>query len=162
MKTISKTRIHDKKMIKNNIRFYLYLILIFILSHICDPLTAGCLDIVCDADDVPIYLNGAYLGKTPLNIQCELNPEEYILTFFPPLADSKIRFLDKETYLDILNRSSKSCFIIPGDTVKVFMEWQPVMLELAYLEKEHRRTQRTLMGVAGLIILGFIGVWVTL
>ena len=128
----------------------------------CREAATGCINIECDADGVPVYVNGIYSGNSPVKIQCNLNPEEYIITFFPPLADNKIRYLDKETYIDILNRSSKSCFVMPGDTVTVFMQWQPIMLELAHLEKEHRRTQWTLMAVAGLIIVGFIGVWVTL
>ncbi len=136
--------------------------LIFLSFFFSRNLFAGCMIIECDADGIPIYLNGVYTGKTPVNILCDLDPQEYIVTFFPPFADSKIRYLDKETYIDILNRSSQSCFIIPGDTTTVFMQWQPIMLELAHLEKDHRRTQWTLMGVAGLAILGFLGVWMSL
>ncbi len=144
-------------------RFSLILgLVLFILSVTASKAyseNTGCLSIVCDTDNIPFYINGTYAGKSPLPVECNLTPGDYLITFFPPTADKKIRYLDRETYLDILYRSSRECRIFPGDTAVVMMKWQPVMLELAHLEKEYQRTRWTLIGVSGLILLAAAALW---
>ncbi|MGC9512257.1 MAG: hypothetical protein ACP5D8_01315 [Fidelibacterota bacterium] len=142
--------------------FGLILFLLSITASEADSQEAGCLSIVCDADNVPIYINGSYAGKSPLPVECNVAPGNYLITFFPPVSDKKIKYLDRKTYLDILYRSSRECRVFPGDTAMVMMTWQPVMLELAHLDKEYQRTRWTLIGVSGLILLAAAGLWVVL
>jgi len=142
--------------------FGLILFLRLITASKADSQEAGYLSIVCDADNVPLYIHGSYAGKSPLSVECNVTPGNYLITFFPPVSDKKIKYLDRKTHLDIISRSSRECRVFPGDTAMVMMAWQPVMLELAHLDKEYQRTRWTLMGVSGLILLAAAGLWVVL
>lgn len=94
----------------------LVLLLLFVKASEAYRENTGCLSIVCDADNIPLYINGSYTGKSPLPVECR---------------------------------------VTPGDTARVMMAWQPVMLELAHLEKEYQRTRWTFMGLSGWILLLF-------
>lgn len=159
MKTKSDIRPLSCQMSSNSLCRRLIVFVVFLITSGLSGQETGCLQVICDADDISIYINGKFAGKTPLDVECGLNPSEHIIAFFPPVAGRKIRYLDRDTYLDILFRSSTLCDIVPGDTVTVNMDWQPVMLELAYLEKEYRRTRWTLIGVSGLVLLTAAGIW---
>ena len=98
--------------------------------------------ISCDTDSVPIYVDGYYVGKTPLPNALTVTPGWHTVSIFPP--DDGIpeqEGLSTRTMKDIIRLGKQDVMVEEGNVELVVMSYRAIDAEI----EEYQR--QTLSGV---------------
>lgn len=93
------------------------------------PKTA--LRIVCDTDDLPIYVDGIQVGVTPLEATVEVAPGWHRVTYFPDTGNPYQSLLPKDRRIhDIIRMGTVNVLVEEGETADVSLNYRAVSEEV--------------------------------
>ncbi|MCH7764423.1 MAG: hypothetical protein IIB95_11910 [Candidatus Marinimicrobia bacterium] len=111
--------------------------------------------IVCDTQDIPIYIDGHLMGYTPLSGYVDVVPGWHKVSFFPNVSDSNLD--TRRVSNDILRLGTQDVLAESGEVVKVTMNYKNLGQDVdAYYKSIHTGT---LFGFSMIIVLLSIIVW---
>jgi hypothetical protein len=114
--------------------------------------------ISCDTDSVPIYLDGYYVGKTPIIQALTVTPGWHKVSIFPPddgIPEQSVP--SKKTLKDIIRLGQQDVMIEEGNVELVVMSYRAIDAEI---EEYQRQTQSGTWVRASIIFaLLFIIIW---
>ncbi|MCH7613563.1 MAG: hypothetical protein IIB45_09435 [Candidatus Marinimicrobia bacterium] len=111
--------------------------------------------IVCDTQDIPIYIDGHLMGYTPLSGYVDVVPGWHKVSFFPNVSDSNLD--TRRVSNDILRLGTQDVLAETGEVVKVTMNYKNLGQDVdAYYKSIHTGT---LFGFSMIIVLLSIIVW---
>lgn len=127
----------------------------FILCTVLTPQNRTALLIVCDTQDIPIYIDGHLMGYTPLSGHVDVVPGWHKVSFFPDVGDSNPD--TRKVSNDILRLGAQDVLVETGEVVKVTMNYKNLGQDVdAYYQSIHTGT---LFGFSMIIALISIIVW---
>ena len=114
--------------------------------------------ISCDTDSVPIYLDGYYVGKTPILEALTVTPGWHKVSIFPPDDGvSEQSGPSKKTLKDIIRLGQQDVMVEEGNVELVVMSYRAIDAEI---EEYQRQTQSgTWVRASMLFALLFIITW---
>ena len=114
--------------------------------------------ISCDTDSVPIYLDGYYVGKTPILEALTVTPGWHKVSIFPPDDGiSEQSGPSKKTLKDIIRLGQQDVMVEEGNVELVVMSYRAIDAEI---EEYQRQTQSGTWGRASMLFaLLFIITW---
>ena len=114
--------------------------------------------ISCDTDSVPIYLDGYYVGKTPILEALTVTPGWHKVSIFPPddgISEQSVP--SKKTLKDIIRLGQQDVMVEEGNVELVVMSYRAIDAEI---EEYQRQTQSgTWVRASMLFALLFIITW---
>jgi len=114
--------------------------------------------ISCDTDSVPIYLDGYYVGKTPIRQALTVTPGWHKVSIFPPddgVPEQSVP--SNKTLKDIIRLGQQDVMIEEGNVELVVMSYRAIDAEI---EEYQRQTQSgTWVRASMLFALLFIIIW---
>ena len=114
--------------------------------------------ISCDTDSVPIYLDGYYVGKTPILEALTVTPGWHKVSIFPPDDGiSEQSTPSKKTLKDIIRLGQQDVMVEEGNVELVVMSYRAIDAEI---EEYQLQTQSgTWVRASMLFALLFIITW---
>ena len=114
--------------------------------------------ISCDTDSVPIYLDGYYVGKTPILEALTVTPGWHKVSIFPPDDGiSEKSGPSKKTLKDIIRLGQQDVMVEEGNVELVVMSYRAIDAEI---EEYQLQTQSgTWVRASMLFALLFIITW---
>ncbi len=113
------------------------------------------LSIVCDTQDIPIYIDGHLIGYTPLSSQVDVMPGWHKVSFFPDISDSNLD--TRKVSNDIVRLGTQDVLVETGEIVKVTMTYKNLGQDVDAYYKSI--SSGTLLGFGMIIALVSILVW---
>ena len=114
--------------------------------------------ISCDTDSVPIYLDGYYVGKTPIRQALTVTPGWHKVSIFPPddgIPEQSVP--SNKTLKDIIRLGQQDVMVEEGNVELVVMSYRAIDAEI---EEYQRQTQSgTWVRASMLFALLFIIIW---
>ena len=114
--------------------------------------------ISCDTDSVPIYLDGYYVGKTPITQALTVTPGWHKVSIFPPddgIPEQSVP--SNKTLKDIIRLGQQDVMIEEGNVELVVMSYRAIDAEI---EEYQRQTQSgTWVRASMIFALLFIIIW---
>ena len=99
------------------------------------PITA--LQIFCDTDGIPIFLNGIQVGASPIKDPVQVAPGWHQVSYFPPnmLLNTKSISQNKKMK-DMIQLARQDVLVEEGKTIRVVLSYRSIEAEtLAYENK---------------------------
>ncbi len=113
------------------------------------------LNIVCDTQDIPIYIDGHLIGYTPLSSHVDVMSGWHKVSFFPDISDSNLD--TRKVSNDILRLGTQDVLVETGEVVEVTMAYKNLGQDVdAYYQSVH---SGALLGFSMVIVLLSILVW---
>tara|TARA_B100000700_G_scaffold127707_1_gene142952 strand:+ start:92 stop:535 length:444 start_codon:yes stop_codon:yes gene_type:complete len=114
--------------------------------------------ISCDTDSVPIYLDGYYIGKTPIKQALTVTPGWHKVSIFPPddgIPEQSVP--SNKTLKDIIRLGQQDVMVEEGRVELVVMSYRAIDAEI---EEYQRQTQSgTWVRASMIFALLFIIIW---
>lgn len=114
--------------------------------------------ISCDTDSVPIYLDGYYVGKTPITQALTVTPGWHKVSIFPPddgIPEQSVP--SNKTLKDIIRLGQQDVMVEEGNVELVVMSYRAIDAEI---EEYQRQTQSgTWVRASMIFALLFIIIW---
>ena len=114
--------------------------------------------ISCDTDSVPIYLDGYYVGKTPIRQALTVTPGWHKVSIFPPddgIPEQSVP--SNKTLKDIIRLGQQDVMVEEGNVELVVMSYRAIDAEI---EEYQRQTQSgTWVRASMIFALLFIIIW---
>lgn len=129
------------------------------LIILCTGLTAQertALNIVCDTQDIPIYIDGHLIGYTPLPDNVDVLSGWHTVSFFPDVSDSNID--TRKMSRDIIRLGTQDVLAEMGEVVKVTMNYKNLGQDVNTYYQSVRTG--TFFGFSMVVVLLYIIFWV--
>ena len=89
----------------------------------------GFIDIKTDSMDVPLFVDGFYVGNHPLKVPVPVLPGYHEVSYIPPdIQHEKVR--------DNLTEGIKRVYVAKNDTLEVFLFYDHYLVQVETLHKE--------------------------
>jgi hypothetical protein len=97
------------------------------------------LRILCDEPNVPIYVDGHFVGKTPLPDVVDVLPGWHRVSYFPDVSNVvEVNHPKRRRIEDILRLGRQDVLVEPGEIVEVVLSYQRIDAEVeAYQRRLH-------------------------
>jgi len=108
------------------------------------PITA--LQIFCDTDGIPIFLNGIQVGASPIKDPIQVAPGWHQVSYFPPnmLLNTKSIAQNKKMR-DMIHLARQDILVEEGKTVRVVLSYRSIEAEA--LSYENKLSSSRLIGL---------------
>jgi len=129
------------------------------LIILCTGLTAQertALNIVCDTQDIPIYIDGHLIGHTPLPGHVDVFSGWHTVSFFPDVSDSNID--TRKVSRDIIRLGTQDVLAEMGEVVNVTMNYKNLGQDVNTYYQSVRTG--TFFGFSMVVVLLYIIFWV--
>ena len=113
------------------------------------PITA--LQIFCDTDGIPIFLNGIQVGASPIKDPIQVAPGWHQVSYFPPnmLLNTKSIAQNKKMR-DMIHLARQDILVEEGKTVRVVLSYRSIEAEA--LSYENKLSSSRLIGLTMVFI----------
>ena len=113
------------------------------------PITA--LQIFCDTDGIPIFLNGIQVGASPIKDPIQVAPGWHQVSYFPPnmLLNTKSIAQNKKMR-DMIHLARQDILVEEGKTVRVVLSYKSIEAEA--LSYENKLSSSRLIGLTMVFI----------
>jgi len=113
------------------------------------PITA--LQIFCDTDGIPIFLNGMQVGASPIKDPIQVAPGWHQVSYFPPnmLLNTKSIAQNKKMR-DMIHLARQDILVEEGKTVRVVLSYRSIEAEA--LSYENKLSSSRLIGLTMVFI----------
>ena len=114
-----------------------------------DQRPAG-LKILCDTADIPLYVDGQFVGRSPLSEIVQLSPGRHQVSCFPGNVPVPTGNSAQDRYIrDLLALGRKTIETIAGETVEVGLTYRELGLEV----EEYQERFDSAPWIGGLMII---------
>ena len=121
------------------------LIILFIFSCLYaqkskDMEKFGFIDLKTDSMNVPFYVDGIYVGKSPLRSPIPVLPGFHLVSYLPPELTK--RYVEED-----LSDAYKRIYVSPNDTLEVFLFYDDYVRETDTLDAQYTVKRLTAMSL---------------
>lgn len=85
------------------------------------------ISVVCDAQEIPIYIDGHHVGDSPLKEPIDVSPGWHRVSYFPEVKDESIRAISTDRRIrDIVKMGSQDIYVEEGEIGNVALAYQSI------------------------------------
>ena len=113
------------------------------------PITA--LQIFCDTDGIPIFLNGMQVGASPIKDPIQVAPGWHQVSYFPPNMLLNTESISQNKKMrDMIHLARQDILVEEGKTVRVVLSYRSIEAEA--LSYENKLSSSRLIGLTMVFI----------
>ena len=121
-----------------------------------EPVTA--LQIFCDMDGIPIFVDGIQVGASPIKEAIQVSPGWHQVSYFPPnMKIDTVSMNQNRKMRDLIQIARQDVLVDKGETVRVVLSYRS--LEGEAIEYEQRLSSSRWVGLAMVVVLFSLMTW---
>ena len=121
-----------------------------------EPVTA--LQIFCDMDGIPIFVDGIQVGASPIKEAIQVSPGWHQVSYFPPNMKIDTGSMNQNRKMrDLIQIARQDVLVDEGETVRVVLSYRS--LEGEAIEYEQRLSSSRWVGLAMITVLFSLMSW---
>ena len=121
-----------------------------------EPVTA--LQIFCDMDGIPIFVDGIQVGASPIKEAIQVSPGWHQVSYFPPNMKIDTGSMNQNRKMrDLIQIARQDVLVGEGETVRVVLSYRS--LEGEAIEYEQRLSSSRWVGLAMVVVLFSLMSW---
>ena len=121
-----------------------------------EPVTA--LQIFCDMDGIPIFVDGIQVGASPIKEAIQVSPGWHQVSYFPPNMKIDTGSMNQNRKMrDLIQIARQDVLVDDGETVRVVLSYRS--LEGEAIEYEQRLSSSRWVGLAMITVLFSLMSW---
>ena len=121
-----------------------------------EPVTA--LQIFCDMDGIPIFVDGIQVGASPIKEAIQVSPGWHQVSYFPPNMKIDTGSMNQNRKMrDLIQIARQDVLVDEGETVRVVLSYRS--LEGEAIEYEQRLSSSRWVGLAMIIVIFSLISW---
>ena len=121
-----------------------------------NPITA--IQIYCDTEGIPIYVDGLQVGASPVEDPVQVAPGWHQVSYFPPEMTVNIRAISENRKMrDMIKLARQDVLVDEGKTVRVVLSYRTIEAEA--IEYEHKLSSSRWVGLGMVFILFSLMTW---
>ena len=121
-----------------------------------EPVTA--LQIFCDMDGIPIFVDGIQVGASPIKETIQVSPGWHQVSYFPPNMKIDTGSMNQNRKMrDLIQIARQDVLVDEGETVRVVLSYRS--LEGEAIEYEQRLSSSRWVGLAMVVVLFSLMSW---
>ena len=121
-----------------------------------EPVTA--LQIFCDMDGIPIFVDGIQVGASPIKEAIQVSPGWHQVSYFPPNMKIDTGSMNQNRKMrDLIQIARQDVLVDEGETVRVVLSYRS--LEGEAIEYEQRLSSSRWVGLAMVVVLFSLMSW---
>ena len=121
-----------------------------------EPVTA--LQIFCDMDGIPIFVDGIQIGISPIKDPVQVAPGWHQVSYFPPqLSINSGSVKQNRIMRDMISLARQDILVEEGSTVKAILSYRTI--ESQALEYEQRISSKRWIGFSMILLIITFMIW---
>tara|TARA_B100000683_G_scaffold133741_1_gene130573 strand:- start:36 stop:458 length:423 start_codon:yes stop_codon:yes gene_type:complete len=121
-----------------------------------EPVTA--LQIFCDMDGIPIFVDGIQVGASPIKEAIQVSPGWHQVSYFPPNMKIDTGSMNQNRKMrDLIQIARQDVLVDEGETVRVVLSYRS--LEGEAIEYEQRLSSSRWVGLSMVVVLFSLMSW---
>ena len=121
-----------------------------------EPVTA--LQIFCDMDGIPIFVDGIQIGASPIKESVQVAPGWHQVSYFPPNMKIDTGSMNQNRKMrDLIQIARQDVLVDEGETVRVVLSYRS--LEGEAIEYEERLSSSRWIGLTMIVMLFSLMSW---
>ena len=121
-----------------------------------NPITA--IQIYCDTEGIPIYVDGLQVGASPVEDPVQVAPGWHQVSYFPPEMTVNIRGISENRKMrDMIKLARQDVLVDEGKTVRVVLSYRTIEAEA--IEYERKLSSSRWVGLGMVFILFSLMTW---
>ncbi len=121
-----------------------------------DPITA--IQIFCDTDAIPIYVDGIQVGASPIKEAVQVAPGWHQVSYFPPNMSIDTGSMNQNRKMrDLIQIARQDVLVDEGKTVRVVLSYRS--LEGEAIEYEERLSSSRWIGLTMVFVVFGLMTW---
>lgn len=106
----------------------------------------GYIVVECDSPGTNIYVDDMLAGQIPISRPIPLSPGRHTVTYLQPEYLELLRkYYNEEEVKKMISRALETVYVVPGQTVSVYLWWRPYQRELK--SRKFRFWVKSLVGI---------------
>ena len=120
------------------------------------PITA--IEIFCDTDGIPIFIDGVQIGVSPIKDPIQVAPGWHQVSYFPPQLSVETESIRQNRIMrDMIKLARQDILVEDGKTVRAVLSYRTIEAEA--LEYEQRISSGRWVGIGMVSIIMSLIVW---
>ena len=120
------------------------------------PITA--IEIFCDTDGIPIFVDGVQIGVSPIKDPIQVAPGWHQVSYFPPQLSVETESIRQNRIMrDMIKLARQDILVEDGKTVQAVLSYRTIEAEA--LEYEQRISSGRWIGIGMVSIIMSLIVW---
>ena len=120
------------------------------------PITA--IEIFCDTDGIPIFIDGIQIGISPIKNPIQVAPGWHQVSYFPPQLSVETESIRQNRIMrDMIKLARQDILVEDGKTVRAVLSYRTIEAEA--LEYEQRISSGRWIGIGMVSIIMSLIVW---
>ena len=120
------------------------------------PITA--IEIFCDTDGIPIFIDGVQIGVSPIKDPIQVAPGWHQVSYFPPQLSVETESIRQNRIMrDMIKLARQDILVEYGETVRAVLSYRTIEAEA--LEYEQRISSGRWIGIGMISIIMSLIVW---
>ena len=120
------------------------------------PITA--IEIFCDTDGIPIFIDGVQIGVSPIKDPIQVAPGWHQVSYFPPQLSVETESIRQNRIMrDMIKLARQDILVEYGETVRAVLSYRTIEAEA--LEYEQRISSGRWIGIGMVSIIMSLIVW---
>ena len=120
------------------------------------PITA--IEIFCDTDGIPIFIDGVQIGVSPIKDPIQVAPGWHQVSYFPPQLSVETESIRQNRIMrDMIKLARQDILVEDGETVRAVLSYRTIESEA--LEYEQNISSGQWIGIGMVSIIMFLIVW---
>lgn len=120
------------------------------------PITA--IEIFCDTDGIPIFINGVQIGVSPIKDPIQVAPGWHQVSYFPPQLSVETESIRQNRIMrDMIKLARQDILVEDGKTVRAVLSYRTIEAEA--LEYEQSISSGRWIGIGMVSIIMSLIVW---
>ena len=120
------------------------------------PITA--IEIFCDTDGIPIFIDGVQIGISPIKDPIQVAPGWHQVSYFPPQLSVETESIRQNRIMrDMIKLARQDILVEDGKTVRAVLSYRTIEAEA--LEYEQRISSGRWIGIGMVSIIMSLIVW---
>ena len=120
------------------------------------PITA--IEIFCDTDGIPIFIDGVQIGVSPIKDPIQVAPGWHQVSYFPPQLSVETESIQQNRIMrDMIKLARQDILVEDGETVRAVLSYRTIESEA--LEYEQNISSGQWIGIGMVSIIMSLIVW---
>ena len=120
------------------------------------PITA--IEIFCDTDGIPIFIDGVQIGVSPIKNPIQVAPGWHQVSYFPPQLSVETESIRQNRIMrDMIKLARQDILVEDGKTVRAVLSYRTIEAEA--LEYEQKISSGRWIGISMVSIIMSLIVW---
>ena len=122
------------------------------------PSPISAIEIFCDTDGIPIFIDGVQIGVSPIKNPIQVAPGGHQVSYFPPQLSVETESIRQNRIMrDMIKLARQDILVEDGKTVRAVLSYRTIEAEA--LEYEQRISSGRWIGIGMVSIIMSLIVW---